>query len=199
MEKIIMATEKQIAANRRNAQLSTGPRTKQGKAISSQNGLKHGLLAKNIIIPTESKAEFNFHRDEVLSDLKPVGPMESILANRIVELSWRLSRSSRFLAATITTMDKENASKPLTDLRQSMINRALGQSSPPHGPQVPKPVLKHGRVIIDDFSNARVLDRLSRYERRTVYCLLRTMDQFFQLKLIRQMTPPDLPGEQTTL
>ena len=126
-----MATEKQIAANRRNAQLSTGPRTKQGKAISSQNGLKHGLLAKNIIIPTESKAEFNFHRDEVLSDLKPVGPMESILANRIVELSWRLSRSSRFLAATITTMDKENASKPLTDLRQSMIRRALGQSSPP--------------------------------------------------------------------
>jgi hypothetical protein len=186
-----MATEKQIAANRRNAKKSTGPRTKQGKAISSQNGLKHGLLAKNVIIPTESKAEFDFHRDEVLTDLKPVGPMESILANRIVELSWRLSRSSRFLAATITTMDKEAASKPLTNLRQSMIRRALGQSSPPDGPHVPKPVLKIGRLIIKDFSNARVLDRLSMYERRTVYCLRSTIDQFFQLRLIRQMNPPD--------
>ncbi len=194
-----MATEKQIAANRRNAKKSTGPRTKQGKAISSQNGLKHGLLAKNIIIPTESKAEFNLHRDEVLSDLKPVGPMESIIANRIVELSWRLSRSSRFLAATITTMDKENASKPLTALRQSMIRRALGQSSPTDVPHVPKPVLKLGRLIIKDFSDARVLDRLSRYERRTVYCLLRTMDQFFQLKLIRQMNPPELSDQGAPL
>jgi len=35
MEKTIMATEKQIAANRRNAQKSTGPRTQHGKAIAS--------------------------------------------------------------------------------------------------------------------------------------------------------------------
>jgi hypothetical protein len=38
-----MATEKQIAANRRNAQRSTGPRTAAGKSISSRNALRHGL------------------------------------------------------------------------------------------------------------------------------------------------------------
>lgn len=42
-----MATPAQIAANRRNAKRSTGPITPEGKAICSQNALKHGLSAKN--------------------------------------------------------------------------------------------------------------------------------------------------------
>jgi hypothetical protein len=38
-----MATARQIAANRRNAQRSTGPRTAAGKSTSSRNALRHGL------------------------------------------------------------------------------------------------------------------------------------------------------------
>jgi len=38
-----MATAKQVAANRRNAQRSTGPRTAAGKSTSSRNALRHGL------------------------------------------------------------------------------------------------------------------------------------------------------------
>src|SRR6516165_4843281 len=38
-----MATAKQIAANRRNAQRSTGPRTAAGRSMSSRNALRHGL------------------------------------------------------------------------------------------------------------------------------------------------------------
>jgi hypothetical protein len=38
-----MASERQIAANRRNAQKSTGPKSKSGKKLSSMNALRHGL------------------------------------------------------------------------------------------------------------------------------------------------------------
>ena len=52
-----MATEAQILANRRNAQKSTGPRTREGKAAVSQNAIKHGLLARQAVISSESQAE----------------------------------------------------------------------------------------------------------------------------------------------
>jgi hypothetical protein len=42
-----MASEKQIAANRRNSLLSSGPRTQAGKRASSGNSLRHGLTARN--------------------------------------------------------------------------------------------------------------------------------------------------------
>jgi hypothetical protein len=38
-----MATDRQIAANRRNGSLGRGPKTSAGKARSSRNALKHGL------------------------------------------------------------------------------------------------------------------------------------------------------------
>ena len=193
-----MATEKQIAANNKNAQLSTGPRTKQGKAIVSQNALKHGLRAKKTVIHTESKAEFELHRDQMLTDLEPVGAMESILAQRIITLSWRLKRSDNVQTATINTMDAENASNPLADIKKSMLKRVIGQSTPA-APFVPKPVLNLARLIIKDFSNARVLDRLSLIERRIEDSLNRTRLHFRHLQLIRQMNPPDLSGQGVSL
>ena len=46
-----MATDRQIEANRKNAQKCTGPRTEKGRARSSQNALKTGLDAKSVRIP----------------------------------------------------------------------------------------------------------------------------------------------------
>jgi len=57
-----MTTEARIHANRLNAQKSTGPTTPQGKAVVSQNALKHGLSARHDVITTESQADFHPHR-----------------------------------------------------------------------------------------------------------------------------------------
>lgn len=46
-----MATEKQIAANRANAKRSTGPKTRQGRQVSSRNALRHGLFSSQVSQP----------------------------------------------------------------------------------------------------------------------------------------------------
>jgi hypothetical protein len=90
-----MATEAQISANRSNAQKSTGPRTPEGKAIVSQNAITHGLLARAGVIPGEQEHEFQAHREGLLKQLRPASPLEEVLADRIVDLSWRLQRAAR--------------------------------------------------------------------------------------------------------
>jgi hypothetical protein len=59
-----MSTQRQIEANRRNAQKSTGPTSVTGKAASSMNALKTGIHAKSLVLPTEDPAEL----DELVED-----------------------------------------------------------------------------------------------------------------------------------
>ena len=115
-----MSTQPQIHANRLNAQKSTGPNTPQGKAVVSQNALKHGLSARHDVITTESQADFDLHRDALLAELDPEGPMESILADRIVSLSWRLKRADLIQNQTIDAMHEKNTSDPLANLAKSL-------------------------------------------------------------------------------
>ena len=87
-----MTTARQIAANRRNAQLSTGPKTAAGKDIVKINALKHGLLAASPLLPDEDSEEYDSFRQAVFEELQPVGAMEAILVVRLVSLAWRLHR-----------------------------------------------------------------------------------------------------------
>ena len=50
-----MATREQIEANRRNALLSTGPKTSLGKAISRLNAFRHGRRAGKLVLNGESR------------------------------------------------------------------------------------------------------------------------------------------------
>jgi hypothetical protein len=45
LSRLTVASDKQIAANRRNALKSTGPKTKAGKRAVSRNAYRHGLSA----------------------------------------------------------------------------------------------------------------------------------------------------------
>ena len=69
-------TEAQINANRENAKKSSGPRSAQGKAASSRNGLKHGLCAGQHILPGEDPEEFLLLLKDLFDHFRPVGPGE---------------------------------------------------------------------------------------------------------------------------
>ena len=51
-----MTSQARIDANRRNAQLSTGPTSDSGKELSRRNALKHGLSGRGVVLP-EREAE----------------------------------------------------------------------------------------------------------------------------------------------
>jgi hypothetical protein len=85
-------SERQNEANRRNAQLSTGPRTPEGKARVGLNALKHGLTGQQVVLPNENPEDFDTFRDGLLSALDPHGALEETLAERIVIDRWRLRR-----------------------------------------------------------------------------------------------------------
>ena len=92
-----MATRKQIEANRRNAQQSTGPRTTQGKATSRLNALRHGLLSEALVVPgLERPEDWTAFRDAILGSLEPIGGLEELLAQKVIAAAWRLSRVERY-------------------------------------------------------------------------------------------------------
>ena len=66
-----MATIHQIDANRRNARKSTGPKTPEGKAAVRMNSLRHGLRARTVVLPGESREEFNQLCDDLEAEWQP--------------------------------------------------------------------------------------------------------------------------------
>ncbi len=192
----LMATEAQILANRRNSKKSTGPKKRQGKADVSQNAVKHGLFARQTVISSENQDDFCLERERILSDLVPESPMESMLAERIVILSWRLQRIDHIQNQTIDALSARNTSSPLTKLIQSRLFK--GRDLPQADSSDSAHDLALGRMAIKDFSNSRVLDRLLMYERRIENSLFKTIFELQRLSLIRNLENHNAADEQTT-
>jgi hypothetical protein len=87
-----MATRKRIEANRKNAKKSTGPKTAEGKARSSQNAIKHGLTSRHWVLSDEDKGDFLDFSLSVQAELGAEGRLEALLAHRVALHLWRLGR-----------------------------------------------------------------------------------------------------------
>ncbi len=100
-----MATERQIEANRRNGQKSTGPRTVAGKAKSRWNALIHGARAQSVVLDFpgsgEDPREFERLHRQLHDDLKPEGVLEEMRVEDIAVLYWRQARVVRAETADI--------------------------------------------------------------------------------------------------
>jgi len=89
-----MRTEAQIQASRANGRRSQGPVTPEGKARSSQNAYRHGLLAHTMVLRTEDKVAFGQYLDQHLEHWQPFDDVELNLVEEMVGAAWRGRRAA---------------------------------------------------------------------------------------------------------
>ena len=172
-------TDRQLAANRANARKSTGPRTPKGKAHVCGNAIKHGLFARDLVLPEghgESIDEFNALRDQLRDDLAPANAMEELVVERLAATYWRARRACRYEAQTILKQRQHDA----TPISQ-MVRDLQGISTSPTE-QLPAG---------NDF------DRLLRYEGmidRTLHRLALQLTRLQRPQVRNRFTPPDSAG-----
>ena len=174
-----MPSEKQINANRQNAQRSTGPQTPEGKTVAAQNSFKHGIYAAQGLFPGESQAEFDLHRDQIFAEYKPVGPTEKHLTKRIVRLTWRLEHSDRTQIAAVNSLHYSHRNKSVIKL-PGILKPKIIDSQPP-------PDLELGDITVKDFANAKVINNLLMHERRIENSLFRTIAELDRKQVMRKM------------
>jgi hypothetical protein len=90
-----MSSAAQALANQENAQLSTGPRTPDGKRASSLNAIRHGLTSQLLVLPGEDHAPYEAFRVKLLAELAPRGTVEDMLAETVCSTHWRLERARK--------------------------------------------------------------------------------------------------------
>ena len=120
-----MSTLRQIQANRRNAQKSTGPVSVAGKAASSMNALRTGIHAKSILLPTESLAELQQLIDDYYTSHQPATPEARALVDDLIYGDW-ITRRLRVAEAQLWQYDHQECYRPDDDfpLGQTVANRS---------------------------------------------------------------------------
>ena len=89
-----MSSFRQIEANRRNARLSTGPVTEEGKQRSRRNAIRHGLTAETVIDALEDAEDYAAFEMAVTADYDAQSAVERELVLRLASLLWRLRRAT---------------------------------------------------------------------------------------------------------
>lgn len=171
-------TVQRLNSNRRNAQRSTGPRTAEGKAVSSRNALTHGLAANRTVLPGENAREFQTLLSELAKEFRPATALQRSLVRQLADSEWRLRRIPDFEAGLLTRR---------LDRARSRIEK-----HPDNGPSNEN-VLKswlRGEVLIDDASGADPLSKLSRYESRLTRNYFKALEHLRALQTSRSPQRP---------
>jgi hypothetical protein len=87
-----MPSPAQSAANKLNAEKSSGPASPQGKVRSSLNALRHGLTARVVVLPTEDMEAYRQFSKELVGSLDPQTPLETQFAQTVADNQWRINR-----------------------------------------------------------------------------------------------------------
>jgi hypothetical protein len=99
-----------------------GPVTQEGKEVARWNATRHGIRSPAPVVPgIERTEDWEEHSEGVLESLSPEGHLETVLAERVALLSWRLHRVTRF--------ETESRQRPLGGLPGAHRPRGGGPGS----------------------------------------------------------------------
>lgn len=184
---------KQIAANRRNATRSTGPNTPGGKEAVKRNALKHGLLAKEVLLPGEDADSFQELSDHLYADLRPDGALETALVERIVGGLWRLRRLQRVeagifeneISAAFRDRDDEGKSSDTRALRAVLNPRAAPSEEEREEAVEHAGSAELGAAFVRDADRGNAFSKLSRYETTIERSVFGSLHELQRLQLAR--------------
>ena len=178
-----MATIKQIQANRLNSQHSTGPRSAEGKAASSQNALKSGIDSQSQIIRGEDPAALDALANQYLLDHQPQSASERALVDILIDSEWTLRR--------------------LRKTESHLWEHQFARLALTHQRVRPDQPFPKGQMLGEAFQNAA--DTFSRLERRRQNLQRAYHRTLLDLREIQESrrgalrAQPDIPGRRPSL
>jgi hypothetical protein len=186
-----MTSERQKAANRANARHSTGPKTPEGKAAVRLNACRHGLLARDVVLPGENADAFDDLWNQIWAHFSPVGPIEESFVERVIYNMWRLRRVPRaetaLLYSRIHGAKAERLATQVQSYEQSFCFPTFVTDKAAHAEasdalgraryERDRDEVLLGRAIDADAQNGDALGKLARYERSLERSLDHALDQ----------------------
>ena len=192
-----MTTKKQIAANRRNASRSTGPRTPKGKARAAQNALKHGLTATKAVLPDEDPTTYEDLRLRLFEQFKPRTALAAELVESLTSTWWRLRRVPLIEQGILEReywerrISKARAAVRQSDTRREMLQAIGGARADKKQPaqeelealekQADDSLAIAATGFLRDASGLNMLDKLTRHETRLMNTLKRILRELEEL------------------
>ena len=123
------ATPAQMAANRLNAQRSTGPKSVEGKEAARRNALKHGLTGGGVVLAGEDEHEVAIRVAALEGQLVPEGDVISgLLVRQVAIASIRIERAFRNETA-LAAERVRRAGDVYADERLTLAQETLGAIS----------------------------------------------------------------------
>ena len=178
-----MKLDRRTITSPANARKSRGPITPAGKARSAVNNLRHGLLARNVVLDEESTARFATHAAHFQRQLEPRDFVEHTLVESLITIRWRQLRVWNAETATIS---------------EEMRNQAAGL------PSIPKSV-RAAFAFRALAEKSRSLELIGRFEARFERQFTRTLNRYLQLRaretvnsLFDPNSDPETPSKQNT-
>lgn len=159
-------SEQQLAANRANAQLSTGPTSVEGRKRSSQNALRHGITAQTTVMTEEDRIRHDEFCANMIDTLAPVGALETFLASSAAEEAWRLNHA-RAQCGNIVAIGHFDGTGDIYDAEHPEIHTAITSA----------------RTVRD---HAKTLELISLYEQRIRKSFEKYLEKLEKLQTERQ-------------